>query len=105
MSTLEQSEALAASVAKTGNRITLEDLKAQIVAHEFHWPVCCPHLTIAVLVCKNGFTLVGKSAPADPANFDIEAGRRFAYDDALRQLWALEGYRLRCQLMAEVGVV
>ncbi len=52
-------------------------------------------LTICILVMQNGFTIIGKSAPASPENFDPDKGRRFAYEDAIKQLWPLEGYALR----------
>lgn len=55
-------------------------------------------LTICMLVMKNGFTIVGKSACASPENFDAELGRKIARDDARQQIWALEGYQLRTQL-------
>lgn len=97
-SSLQAGEDLAASVQKTTSRVTLDNLKSKIVAEEYTNPLCAPHLTIAVLLTANGFTLVGKSAPADPANFDVEAGKSFAYEDALRQLWPLEGYLLRERL-------
>ena len=57
-------------------------------------------LTICILVMKNGFTVIGKSAPASPENFDREKGERFAYEDAIKQLWPLEGYALRDKLSA-----
>jgi hypothetical protein len=98
MTTLQDGENLAASVAKTDNRVTLDSLKSKIVDARYYRPDFAPHLTVAVLLCSNGFTPVGKSAPADPANFDEDVGRRFAFDDALRQLWALEGYALRVVL-------
>lgn len=102
MNTLETGEALADAVQKTPHRVTLDSLKAKITAEEYFHPTFAPHLTVCVLLTENGFTLVGKSAPADPANFDAEAGRRFAYDDALLQLWTLEGYLLREKMfMAE----
>lgn len=56
-------------------------------------------LTICVLVLKNGFTVVGKSACASPDNYNEEIGRRIAREDAVRQIWALEGYQLRTSLM------
>lgn len=56
------------------------------------------NLTICLLVMRNGFTIIGKSAPASPENFDEEKGRRFAYEDAIKQLWPLEGYALRERL-------
>ena len=55
-------------------------------------------LTICILVMKNGFTIIGKSAPASPENFDPEKGKRFAYEDAIKQLWPMEGYALRERL-------
>lgn len=61
-----------------------------------HRALAC--LTICVLVLKNGFTVVGKSACASPDNFDAELGRKIAREDARRQIWALEGYSLRSKL-------
>lgn len=55
-------------------------------------------LTICLLVTRNGFTIIGKSAPASADNFDAEKGRQFALDDAKRQLWPLMGYELRERL-------
>ena len=55
-------------------------------------------LTICVLVLKNGFTVVGKSACASPANFDAALGARIARDDAKAQIWPLMGYALRDKL-------
>lgn len=58
-------------------------------------------LTICVLVLKNGFTLIGKSAFVSPENFNADLGRRIARDDARNQIWALEGYALRSKLAAQ----
>lgn len=55
-------------------------------------------LTLCVLVLDNGWVMTGKSAPASPENFDPEKGQMFAYEDAIRQLWPLEGYLLRERL-------
>lgn len=57
-------------------------------------------LTICILTLKNGFTIVGKSACASPANYDAELGHKIARDDARKQIWALEGYLLRSKLAA-----
>ncbi|MBX3580088.1 MAG: hypothetical protein KF723_23030 [Rhizobiaceae bacterium] len=101
MGSLEQSEREAAAVAKTADRVTLESLHAKIERIETLNPPICPHMTIAVVQLKNGFVLVGKSAPADPANFDAELGKKFATEDCIRQMWTLEGYALRERLAAE----
>jgi hypothetical protein len=55
-------------------------------------------LSICILVMKNGFTVVGKSACASPANFNAEFGRKLAYEDAIRELWPLMGFALRDKL-------
>ena len=55
-------------------------------------------LTICVVVMRNGFTVIGKSAPASPENFNADLGKRLAYEDAVRQLWPLMGFALRERL-------
>jgi hypothetical protein len=57
-------------------------------------------MTLCFLTMKNGFVVVGKSAPASPANYDAEKGRTFAREDAIRQLWPLMGFSLRDRLAA-----
>jgi hypothetical protein len=98
MESLKVGDALAASVQKTPNRVTLDGMLAKIASEEFLSPATMPNLTICVIVLKNGFSLVGKSAPADAGNFDAEVGRKFAREDAIRQIWPLEGYVLRERL-------
>lgn len=94
---LEASDKAAAAVQKTPNRVTLESMEAKVAKVDYlrHGP-----MTIAVVELKNGYFLVGKSAPADPANFNAELGEKFAREDAMRQMWPLEGYALRERLAA-----
>lgn len=54
--------------------------------------------TIAVLVLRNGFVVVGESVVAAPENYDAGAGRNAAIDDAKRQLWPLENYLLKSRM-------
>lgn len=54
--------------------------------------------TVCVMILHNGFVVVGFSAPADGANFDAELGRKFARENAVRQLWPLMGFALRDRL-------
>lgn len=61
-------------------------------------------VTFCILVLKNKFMSVGKSAVADPANYDQEIGRKVAREDALRQLWAPMGYQLRSRLVGVNGL-
>ena len=58
-------------------------------------------VTFCVLVLENGFTVIGTSACASPARFDAELGRKYARENAVEQVWKLEGYRLRQKLHEE----
>lgn len=95
---LQASDDAAAAVQKTPNRVTLDSMKAKIISIEYIYPESIEHMTICVLITENGFSLIGKTAPADPANFDEELGKRFAFEDAIRQMWPLEAYLLRQQM-------
>lgn len=98
---LQAGEDLAAAVQKTPHRVTLADLEAKVVGQEYLHPAVMPHMTICILILANGFSVIGTSAPADPANFDEAAGREFARSDALKKVWPLEGYLLREKLAAQ----
>jgi len=116
---LEASDAAAAAVQKTPHRVSLDSMNAKIVREIFFTGgeaarafdaltqrdgpldrdvLDLDVLTICIVVMQNGFTLIGKSAPADASNFNAELGRKFAREDAIRQLWPLEGYALREKL-------
>lgn len=104
----------------TAPRVALADIEAAIIArYEFSAINACKHvnskvlvqsglyprvmdslqvLSICLLVLRNGFTVIGKSAPASPENFDADLGHKFAYQDAVRQCWPLLGFALRDRL-------
>src|SRR6185312_11695912 len=89
---LQQSDQAAAAVAKAP-RVALADIEAAIggvyyttaskalrdaaVSEEHDAPLGL--LTICIIVMRNGFTVIGKSAPASPENFNADLGRKFAY--------------------------
>jgi hypothetical protein len=85
----------AAAVAKTENRVTIDSILAKIHREEYIRPIYMKHMTIAVITMQNGYAVVGTATPADPTNFDQKLGKKFAKEDAIRKLWALEGYLLR----------
>ncbi len=82
----------------TPNTVTAPAIEAKISGEEFINPASVPHLTLCVLVLENGFSVVGQSAPADPANFDPAYGRQLARADAIHKIWPFEGYLLREKL-------
>lgn len=105
-SQMEEADKAAAAVAKAP-RVSLADIEAKIVGvNHFNLgealdalgqPAIPTHFTVSmcVVTVNNGFTFIGKSAPADTKNFDKALGMKLAYEDALRQIWPMEGYLLR----------
>ena len=116
MNSLQDTDAAAAAVA-TAPRVSLADIEAAI---ERRWFITAAQallvnhvdtrdaglqplttMTLCIVLTKNGFVVVGKSAPAHPDNFSAGLGQKFAYADALRQLWPLMGFNLRQRLHEE----
>lgn len=58
-------------------------------------------LDICVLVLKNGYTVVGKATPVDPAAYSKEVGQRIARERAVEQIWPLLGYELKSTIESE----
>lgn len=78
-------------------RVTPDKLDAVIVAEAYH-VFDGTTLTVCALTLRNGFTVTGESAAADPANFNEEIGKKIARENARNKIWALEGYLLRQKL-------
>ncbi len=93
----EQAEELMAS--RQYPRVTDESIEARMAEVSF---TNNNQLTICVVTMQNGYMVVGKSAPASPENFNLELGQKFARDDCIRQLYALEGYML-CQQLSDAA--
>lgn len=82
---------------KTGPRITPDKIDACIVYDQYYvFPGT--QLTVCCLTLRNGFTVTGESACADPANFSEKIGRSLAYGQARNKIWQLEGYLLKERL-------
>lgn len=73
--------------------VTLEDIKEKIKGESY---LVLPdgRSTLCMLTLENGYTIKGVSACVDAANFNMDIGRKIAYEDAIRQIWPLEGYLL-----------
>lgn len=106
---LQATEALGAAGA-TAPRVSLDDIDYAIAAENYFTAGAAAAaleqpsspaldlLTLCILTTRSGFTIIGKSAPASPENFDPVKGRTFAREDAVRQLWPLMGFALRERL-------
>ena len=103
---------VAESVAKAP-RVALADIEAEVeFKHTLNGLELVPRslqlgtdvaahlgcLTLAVVVLKNGFTVIGSSACASPENYNLALGEKFAYEHALRQLLGHFGFCLRQKL-------
>lgn len=113
MDSLKVTDDESKAVQKTPHRVALADIEAAISAehtfrlsqatHALQMPGMESHdvMTLCVITMRNGFVVIGKAAPADPANFNPELGRKFAREDAIRQLWPHMGFALRDRLYRE----
>ena len=81
------------------NKITLDDVEAEIVREDYHqFPGTT--LTVCALVLKNGMAVTGESACCSMKNFDAEYGKQIAKENAKEKIWQFLGFRLRDKLMA-----
>jgi len=75
------------------NKVTLESIVQKIVG-EMYLVLPDGRTTVCMLTMKNGYTIKGMSACVDASNFDMNVGRKIAFEDAIHQIWPLEGYLL-----------
>lgn len=106
--TLDEAKAIVAT--KTAPRVTEDSIRAKIFRVDYH--KAPPYNlggeglgVMCYITLLNGFVVYGYSAPASPENFDVEVGRRYAYDNAFKQLWQFEGYLLRETLQQKAARV
>lgn len=76
-----------------GDEIIKEDMRAFVMCN-------LQRVTVCVLTLRNGFVVIGESACADLANFDLDLGRRIARNNAVDKIWPLVGYELRTKVMS-----
>jgi hypothetical protein len=88
-------EAQAIVATKTAPKVTKESIEGRIQQRDYlHHGLT----TICIITMVNQFKVIGHSTPASPANYDSKVGEAYAYDNAFRQIWQLEGYLLRERL-------
>lgn len=81
-------------------KITLEGIKAKIKGETY---LVLPNgrTTVCQLTLENGFTVEGYSACVDSSEFNLDLGRKYAFDDAMNKIWPLEGYLLAQRMHEE----
>jgi hypothetical protein len=55
-------------------------------------------LSICVLELKNGFTVTGESYCMNPAEFNLEVGKKIAYDNAVEKVRTLVSFQIKERL-------
>lgn len=82
----------------TAPRVTVDQLKSKIKSVQYVKTETDGGqiLRWCILNMENGFAVAGRhSASVSPENDNQEIGEKIAYDNAINELWALEGYLLK----------
>lgn len=74
-------------------KVTLEGIREKIKG-EIYMVMPDARTTVCQLTLTNGYTVNGTSACVDESEFDINIGRKIAFDNAVEKIWPLEGYLL-----------
>jgi hypothetical protein len=96
---IEETEQASAALA-IAPRMSLASIEAKIASKHFinageavdRFDGPLSLMTICLLEMDNGFVVVGKSTPVSAANFNVDLGKKFAYEDCIRQLWPLTAF-------------
>jgi hypothetical protein len=92
--TLDEAKAVVAT--KVHPRVTEGSIKAKIKSVDYTALAISETLgTLCIITMQNGWVSTGFAAPVSTENFDAEVGKRYAYENAFKPLWQLEGYLLR----------
>lgn len=71
-------------------QLTKEILEQHILKRDFMkvWH----KTTICLLTLDNGFEVVGSSACINPEDYDLDLGKKYAYEKAFEKLWDVYGF-------------
>ena len=75
------------------NKVSLEEILAKVKKVEYTL-LGDNKTTVANVFLENGYNVQGISSCVDPNNYDPKIGEKIAYDNAIDQIWSLEGYLL-----------
>lgn len=85
----------------TNNKVTSDQIKSILDNAETQEVVFWDKEVVVSYKLYNGFTIIGRGACVDPANFNLQIGRSVAREQAENKLWELEGYLLQNKLYQE----
>ena len=84
------------------NRVTPDQIKNLLDTAETQEAVFWNKEIVVSYKLVSGFTVIGRGACVDPANFNIDIGRKIARKQVEDQLWQLEGYLLQNRLIGKL---
>lgn len=85
------------------NKVTVEQIEGLINSAETLEHIFWGKELLVSYKLPSGFTVTGRAACVDPDNFNLDIGRDIARENALNQLWALEGYVLQLKLAGQIN--
>ena len=80
----------------TAPRVTPAMIEKLIVSEKFNR--ITDRLTHCTLTLLNGFEVTGESSCVHVDNYDKDVGERIARENAVNEIWPLEGYLLKQKL-------
>ncbi len=83
------------------NTVTREQLESLLDKSDIREFVAFGKIMLYAYKLPSGFVVVSKAACVDPANFRFDIGRKICRENAIDQLWELEGYLLQNALLPE----
>jgi len=83
---------------QNNNRVTQERIDALLNAAETQEYIFWNKELVVSYKFPSGFTISGRAACIDPANFNLEVGRKIAREKVESELWQLEGYVKQVEL-------
>jgi len=81
-------------------KVTKEQIQSKIKS-EMYMVLPDGRSTLCILTLANGYTIKGLSACVDESEFDLNIGRKVSYENAVEQIWPLEGYLLAERIFCE----
>lgn len=79
------------------NKVTLEQIYSKINS-ETYTILPSGKVLVCELLLQNGFSVRGEAAVVDKANFNYDIGCTISKENAIKQIWQIEGYLLQEEL-------
>lgn len=82
------------------NKVSLEQILDKI-KNETYTRLPSGKVLVCELTLENGYTVRGYAAVVDVCNYNEEIGRKISFQNAVKEIWPLEGYLLQEKLYTQ----